>query len=170
MIVSVYFTSDLHLGHRLASEKRGFKSIDEHDAAVIESILSVDNKRAMIWVLGDVAMKKESLNKLSVLKSRLKMVMGNHDQYELSLYLNYFAEVKGFLKYKNLWLSHCPIHPQEMYRCKANVHGHIHKGTESDELEYPYINVNWDFWQRPVSINEIKEMIVNANPELLNEA
>jgi calcineurin-like phosphoesterase family protein len=75
------------------------------------------------------------------------------------MYRDLFTEIHGFLRYKNVWLSHVPIHPQEMYRCEANVHGHIHKNSESPELPFPYINVNWDYWQRPVSLEEIRNII-----------
>ena len=83
--MSVYFTSDLHLGHKLASEKRGFNSIREHNDAVIAS-LSRLNKRDMLWVLGDVAMNELGLAKISSLRCRLKLVMGNHDNYSYQTY------------------------------------------------------------------------------------
>lgn len=163
--MSVYFASDLHLGHLLASDMRGFNDIRDHDEAVIESLLKVDHKRAMIWILGDVAMSRSSLSLLGELKSNLKMVRGNHDQFNIEEYQEYFSEIHGFLKYKNLWLSHCPIHPQEMYRCNANVHGHIHKNTNSPELPYPYINVNWDFHRGVVSLDDIKKIVLENKLE-----
>ena len=163
--MSVYFTSDLHLSHKLASELRGFNSIQEHDDFVMDSLKKIDNKRAMIWILGDVAMQPEALERLGDLRSRLKLVRGNHDQYKDEEYQKYFEVMHGFLKYKNLWLSHCPIHPQEMFRCGANVHGHIHKNAATDCLGFPYINMNWDFWRRPVSLNEISFMVQNEMSE-----
>jgi calcineurin-like phosphoesterase family protein len=75
------------------------------------------------------------------------------------VYLKYFEDVRGFLRYKQMWLSHCPIHPQELYRCKLNVHGHIHKNTNSPELPLPYVNVNWDFWKRAISLDELRELV-----------
>lgn len=157
--MSVYFTSDLHLQHNLAAQKRGFDSISEHDAAVMDSLRSVTTKRTVLWVLGDVAMDRQGVHEIGALPGQLRLVRGNHDEYEESLYRDSFDQIHGFLKYKNLWLSHCPIHPQEMWRCGANVHGHIHKGAATPELPFPYINVNWDFWRRPVSLDEIKQIV-----------
>jgi len=45
--MSVYFTSDLHLNHLLASEKRGFKDIRVHDETVLASIEVIDDKRML---------------------------------------------------------------------------------------------------------------------------
>jgi len=159
--MSVYITSDLHLGHKLASENRGFGSIKEHDDAVLESISSVVNKRTLLWVLGDVAMDRDALLRFKEIRCRKKLVAGNHDDYH-SDYNNIFENIYGMTKYKKMWLTHCPIHPQEMYRCLANIHGHIHKGGNSPELELPYLNVNWDYWRRPLSLDEIKAMVESA--------
>jgi len=157
--MSVYFTSDLHLGHALCARLRGFDSISDHDEAVTQSLLEVDGKRNILWVLGDVAMSKDSLKNMHRLESRLKLVRGNHDDFPEELYRNLFESIGGLVAYKGMWLSHCPIHPQEMYRYSANVHGHIHKDSNSPELPFPYINVNWDYWHRPVSLDELKEII-----------
>lgn len=160
--MNVYLTSDLHLGHTLASKCRGFDTVLDHDIAVIKSLDKVcKNNRTLLYILGDVAMSKGSLSLLSEIKGRKILVRGNHDVYPLENYLKYFEDVLGIIKYKNMWLSHCPIHPQEMYRCEANVHGHIHKNTDSPCLGYPYININWDFWERPLSLEEIRTLIKN---------
>jgi calcineurin-like phosphoesterase family protein len=34
--------------------------------------------------------------------------------------------------YKSFWLSHCPIHPQELRNRKANIHGHLHGSVLND--------------------------------------
>lgn len=154
--MQILFASDLHLGHAFAAKSRGFDSVDKHDASILNTLLEQCNKRTMLWVLGDVAMQKESLLLLGLVPGRKKLVRGNHDQYDLAEYLKYFEDVHGFLRYKQMWLSHCPIHPQEMYRATVNVHGHIHANTNSPELPYPFFNVNWDFHRRAVTLEEIR--------------
>ena len=146
-----YFTSDLHLGHSMAAEKRGFNSVKEHDEFIINTLKEICNKKSTLWILGDIAFKKESLELLNQVPANKKGLYGNHDMMNSTEYLKVLQSMHGFYKYKNMWLSHCPIHPQEMYRCSSNVHGHIHKNTNSLELPLPYINVNWDFWDRPVT-------------------
>jgi len=156
--MNVYFCSDLHLGHKLASTLRGFDSIAEHDEHIIQELQKVCHKRTVLWILGDVAMSQASFKELWRLEGRLILVRGNHDVLPEELYRNRFEKIHGIIRYKQMWLTHCPIHPQEMYRCKANLHGHIHKNTNSPELPLPYININWDFWKRPLSLDEIKTL------------
>jgi len=151
---SVGFTSDLHLGHALAAGKRGFATVEEHDQAVIETLANQCTKRSVLWILGDVAMRPESLALLAKVPGRKRLVRGNHDRYAISEYLKYFEDVHGFLKYKQMWLSHCPIHPQEMHRVKLNVHGHIHADAATKPLGRPYLCVNWDFLARALALEE----------------
>jgi calcineurin-like phosphoesterase family protein len=157
--ISVGFTSDLHLGHKLAARCRGYNSTEEHDSAIIEMLKTQCTKRTLLWILGDVAMSITALDRLKEIPCRKRLVSGNHDNFQLGVYLKYFEDVRGFLRYKQMWLSHCPIHPQELYRCKLNVHGHIHKNTNSPELPLPYVNVNWDFWKRAISLDELRELV-----------
>lgn len=157
--MSVLFTSDLHIGHDLAAEKRGFTSVAEHDDFVISTLKEQCSKNTVLWVLGDVVMRGGEIRRLAEIPGRKKLVIGNHDELPTLEYLLYFEEIHGITKYKSMWLSHCPIHPQEMYRCKLNVHGHIHKNTSSPLLPHPYFNVNWDFWGRAVALDEIKAVM-----------
>jgi len=154
---SVMFCSDLHLGHRLVAEKRGFVDVDSHDNYIVNKLKEQCNKRTILWILGDVCMDINKMELLTSILGRKRLIRGNHDKFDLGVYLKYFEEIHGFLHYKEMWLSHCPIHPQEMYRCKLNVHGHIHKNTNSLLLDFPYFNLNWDFWGRAVSLDEIKQ-------------
>lgn len=157
MSSNVWFTSDLHLGHDLAAEKRGYKSVEDHDDGIIYTLSQQMNKRSVLWVLGDVAMRMQSIDMLDSILGRKWLVLGNHDQFDIGVYIKYFQKIYGFTKYKEMWLSHAPIHPQEIYRAKLNVHGHIHKNTHSPLLPHPYFNVNWDFWGRALNLDEIRE-------------
>ena len=160
--MTVLFASDLHLGHKLAAKLRGFDSVEAHDDSIINTLNKFCAKRTLLWILGDAAFNKEALFRLKEIKGVKKLVRGNHDQEKLSDYCEVFDNVHGFLKYKNLWLSHCPIHPQEMYRVNANVHGHIHKDAVTTSIGFPYINVNWDFWKRPLTFDEIRAIVLKG--------
>jgi len=152
---SVGFTSDLHLGHALAARLRGFESVEAHDYSIIETLRAQCSKRSLLWVLGDVAMRIESLDLLASVPGRKRLVRGNHDNFQLGVYAKYFEDVHGFLRYKKMWLSHCPIHTQEMCRVKINVHGHIHDNAATKPIGWPYLDVNWDFWRRAISLEEV---------------
>ncbi len=149
--MSVFITSDLHLGHPKLADLRGFNSVSEHDDAIMHE-LSKLGKRTKLFILGDIAWNETAFSKLSELECTMDAVLGNHDTLSAKVYAETFNKVYGMVRYKNLWLSHCPIHQQEMYRCMGNVHGHIHKGAGTPPLPYPYFNVNVDFNDtKPVS-------------------
>ena len=152
----VFFTSDLHLGHERAARERGYARVSDHDDAVIYTLKAQTDKNCVIWILGDVAMTIEAIDRLRVIPAKKRLIFGNHDNFDLGVYQKYFYKIHGFLKYKEYWLSHAPIHPQEFYRMKLNIHGHLHKNTESPNLGYPYLNVNWDYWGRALSLDEVK--------------
>jgi calcineurin-like phosphoesterase family protein len=153
---NIWFTSDLHLGHDHAVKARGFSSVIEHDWAIITSLNSVVKRRDKIFILGDVVWNVDSLKLLKEIHGTKELIIGNHDNTATKEYLEHFTKVHGFRKYKHFWLSHCPIHPQEVYRCRGNIHGHIHNGGATASLGYPYFNVNIDCNQmNPVNFSTI---------------
>ena len=125
----VLLSSDLHLGHRAIIKYRTqFQSMEEHDNYFINLILSL-GKRDVLIILGDFLFDgphyDEYIQRLSAKKCRIKLVMGNHDS--MKLYSEPIFEVQlPLYSYKNFWLSHCPIHPNELRRRIANIHGHTH--------------------------------------------
>jgi calcineurin-like phosphoesterase family protein len=158
MSSKVYFTSDLHLGHTKAAEARGFDSVEDHNRAVIQSFEMLD-KKDKLYVLGDVAFPRRALALLSNLRCITEMILGNHDVHKLSDYTQVFNKVHGCKEYKGWLLTHIPVHPNELYRYHGNIHGHIHKGGVQLELDSPkYLNVNWDFHEAPVTIDEMQYM------------
>ena len=71
-----------------------------------------------------------------------------------------FNRVYGAKEYKNCLLTHIPIHPQKLFRCAVNVHGHVHDTGITDNPEGRYFNVNLEFHDfRPVPFFEIERMI-----------
>lgn len=79
----VFVTSDLHFGHRKVSEVRGFESTDDHDRHLIERWQETVPKNATVFVLGDIAGRrddhKHALNLLAGLNGVKYLISGNHD-------------------------------------------------------------------------------------------
>lgn len=124
--------SDLHMGHKnilgFSGDLRGGGNIDEHDTWLINQWNSVIKKRDTVFVLGDVAMSKAALCRCKQLNGSKKLLMGNHDDFPISdyIYLGDFEVIgQGLHRYRKTWLSHAPIHPDEL-RGKINIHGHVH--------------------------------------------
>lgn len=142
-----YFTSDLHLGHKgiMKYRKKEFYNYRYiHDIEIIEQIFLL-GKRDILFILGDFIFDcKEYDNYVDMLRKykrcRIKLIMGNHDSKRL--YSEDVVEMQlPFYSYKNMWLSHCPIHPQEMRNRVGNIHGHLHDCCIDNSM---YFNVNLD--------------------------
>ena len=126
----VWFCSDLHFGHRGIEKFRG-QTESENRERIMQEWSSVVTKRDHVFVLGDACFTMETIDSFAPLPGEKFLVRGNHDKLNTSVYLKYFKEVYGLLKYKEFWLSHAPIHPNEL-RGKINLHGHVHFATLPD--------------------------------------
>lgn len=126
--MSVFVCSDLHLGHKNIAKFRHFVSSCEGNTSLIVSDWRQHiNKRDVVYVLGDAAFDQNGLDILATLPGRKILIKGNHDDIVTTYAQSQvFEEIHGMLKYKGMWLTHCPIHPDEMRKCKKNVHGHVH--------------------------------------------
>lgn len=150
----MWFTSDLHFGHRLVAGHRGFESIEEHDAAIVANWLKDVGPKDQVWVLGDLAVSspKVALATIAGLPGEKHLIAGNHDgchpmhrdaHRRVGAYLEVFASVQSAARKRiagvEVLLSHFPY---ERDRGEARytqwrlpnqgswlLHGHTH-GTE----------------------------------------
>lgn len=139
--------SDLHIGHKSILKFRKCPkewTLDDHDAWIVRAWNKVVGKRDTVYVLGDVCMDKSKLPMLKLMNGNKILIMGNHDQFPLEEYQKYFSKIHAFRRYKGYWLSHAPIHPQEL-RGRKNIHGHCHDYLIEDPYtglpDSSYINV-----------------------------
>jgi calcineurin-like phosphoesterase family protein len=125
--MSVFFIGDPHLGHNNIAKYRPFvSSSQENTDMIVRSWKEQVHKRGIVYVMGDAAFSDEALDVISWLPGKKILIKGNHDDYVTTLaQTNVFAEIHGMLKYKGMWLTHAPMHPDEL-RGKPNVHGHVH--------------------------------------------
>lgn len=158
-----FITSDLHLGHKNINKYRDRLEFSvDNDEYIIDKILSL-GKRDILMVLGDFLFDgehyKEYIQRLSKKSCRIQLILGNHDSLKL-LKEDIFEIQLPLYQKKNIWLSHCPIHPQEMRNRLGNCHGHLHQekvmiskqvskygGIITETEYYPdpkYFNVNID--------------------------
>ena len=162
----VFVISDLHLGHKnilkFAGKHRAWAdSVDEHDHVLVERIRATcPNKRYLLYILGDVAMHVSKLELLNEIPCRKILVRGNHDVYKDEEYRKYFESIQGLVQYKGFWLSHAPIHPDEL-RGRKNVHGHVHHNSirngYTGKCNEDYINAcveNCNGW--PINMLDIR--------------
>lgn len=163
-----YLIADTHFGHNKISQKwrKEFPSDEEHNETIFENIMSCSGKRNHLYLLGDICMDAGQFWRLSEFKNAFEtvsVVLGNHDPRSMAGYCNdHGINVYGFVKKWGYWLSHCPIHPQELYRGK-NIHGHVHTNTIMSMGNIPdkdYFNVSCEnVGYKPISLQEVKERL-----------
>jgi len=155
---NVYFISDLHLGHKRVitfqddyrAKVMGISTIEEHDQLLLANWHKTITKRDKVFVLGDIGYNIGPLKDLPGIKI---LIMGNHDNYPVYDYLEYFHDVCGTINYKGYWLSHFPVTENELYFRKC-IHGHTHsKGINNSK----YINVSVEMTRgKLINFNDIK--------------
>jgi calcineurin-like phosphoesterase family protein len=169
--MSVFFTSDPHLGHKTIAKYRSFVRSTEHNTALfVDDWNKTIKKNDVVYMLGDVAFDNESLKIVGSLPGRKMLVKGNHDDYVLTrAQADIFEEIHGMISYKSAWLTHCPIHPHELRGRKVNVHGHVHnksimrkKNLFWEEEDPQYVNACVDvvypkYGTMFLSLDQIKE-------------
>ena len=137
----VYFISDYHFGHakviefedRCRGKVLSVDTIQDHDEELIVRTLETINKRDTLWILGDNGNEKLLYAMLTQTRANIKYIPGNHDSITSIELLATLPNLKvaGITKWKNFWLTHAPVHPQEL-RGKMNIHGHNHSKVIRD--------------------------------------
>ncbi len=171
---NVRFIGCLHLGHEnLTKDLRGFNNAEEHDDYLIKQWNSVVNKKDLVYILGDISMETSKFYyKLALLNGRKKVILGNHDKgKDIPELLKYVETVEGIVHYKGYWLSHAPLHPQELTWVKGNIHAHIHN------MSIPYTEVEVNYWDKKNTIKSKSNLLyynvdahlIDYKPKLLKE-
>lgn len=143
----VRFISDYHFGHKAVAKWRGFNDVYQMNEHIIKKHNEVVKKKDITYILGDITMETDEWYfYLDQMKGRKIVILGNHDdpKYVPEL-LKYVEKVAGMVKYKGIFLTHCPIHTRELeYRIPINIHGHLHEynvKTDKNVNDKRYINV-----------------------------
>ena len=134
---NVRFISDHHFGHKWMAQHRGFQDEFYMNEHIVKEHNKVVHKRDLTYFLGDVTMETDKWYfYLDQMKGRKKLIMGNHDDgRDVKELLKYFETVESMVKYKGIFLTHCPIHPQELeYRVSRNIHGHLHEYNVTKDI------------------------------------
>lgn len=81
---ATWFIGDLHFGHEKVAQLRGFRTVEEHDAALRRQWDRQVQPGDTVWVLGDLssggaAGEIRALDILTALPGRKRLIAGNHD-------------------------------------------------------------------------------------------
>jgi len=154
----VFFIADTHFGHRAICKYRPiFSTAQEHDDIIIQNWNKVvTKKKYQVWILGDMCIKNKNydMDKLiNRLNGTIQVITGNH--CHLPYYANSRININpALVKKYGFWLSHCPIHPDEL-RGKNNIHGHSHDGLIDDNRYYNVCVEHLNYV--PIELEKIRE-------------
>lgn len=163
-MAEVYFAGDGHLFHdNICKFRPEYGSVDHHNAWIMRGLEHI-TKRDKTFFMGDWIFKREALDLISQVPGQKHLIMGNHDDYTLmEEMLKVFDHISGDIKYKEFWLSHIPIHPDEM-RGKLNIYAHTHNHTIKDWRYFCTSMEQIDY--RAVSLQEIRKEFTERRKEL----
>lgn len=134
-----WFTSDTHFGHEnildFCADTRPFKSIEEHDRAIISFWQSNVMPDDVVYHLGDVSFStEERTNRIfEQLPGEKYLIWGNHDKLirkseKLQRHFTGIADYKEIsIDREKIVLFHFPIYEwNKMHRGAFHFYGHVH--------------------------------------------
>jgi calcineurin-like phosphoesterase family protein len=185
---TVFFVSDTHFCHAKSFiyEKRGFKTIGEHDEALIANWNAAVRPTDLVFHLGDFMLNgtvercKETIKRLNgqiyyitgnhnscirdIYRGLVDPIDGNGDFYPISwegklMFLG--PQVEIAVDGQEITLSHFPLRSWNHQRYGAwNLCGHEHHQMVDTLVETTdcgkILDVGVDEWLRPVSFDEVK--------------
>lgn len=165
------FLGDPHLGSENTAKWRGFESVEEHDEAIMDSIVSELMSRDTLVLAGDIdwrggdhfdeCFERACIKKFGgMINVTVRVVMGNHDKYNSLRKSKCITSFHGSCEYGSEWkegkvvVTHIPVHPDCLDRWVVNVHGHLHEKLIDDPR---YINCSWEQNERPILLEDVVE-------------
>lgn len=151
-----HVASDTHFCHEAIAEMRGYRDVEEMNAAMVAAwnrFIKPDDK---VYHLGDFALGSdfETIEKIcQQLNGNITLVIGNHDTPKkvADIYAKYFKCCSSIYEGRFVF-THIPVHPEVLEEAETrsqmedgivNVHGHIHE-IENNVQDVRYANVNMD--------------------------
>lgn len=140
---ATFLYSDPHFGHvgvcrflrEDGSKLRPWDDPAEMDEELVKRFNETVRPKDKVYMTGDIAFKRSHIRILDRLNCKnLVLIKGNHDVEDLSLYSQYFRDIRAYHIMNNYLLSHIPIHPESLSRWKGNWHGHTHANSVMQDL------------------------------------
>lgn len=142
-----YFISDLHVGHTnvLSFDNRPFKSIEEHDEALIKNWNSVVGIDDDVYLLGDISWHNatKTIEIFNRLNGHIHLIKGNHENRLLKNreLQSRFCEITDYKELdigdgKGIVLCHYPIPCfKNHYYGWYMLYGHVHTSFEDNMMQ-----------------------------------
>ena len=181
-MIKVFFTSDLHFGHKKLAESRGFSSVEEMNEFLVEYWNKMVDKKDIVYHLGDFSFQKfdELCKTIQRLNGNITFILGNHDQsirrfteekwgytykrrYDFMNIsdIQYYSRLNwpiGNMQRQYITMSHYPMIVWNMSQHGSwQLHGHCHGSLQ--EFKGKRLDVGWDVHHKFLTFEDIqKEM------------
>ena len=171
----IYFTSDLHLGHRAAINmcERPFADVEEMNRTLIDNINARVKKHDTLYILGDIAHRchVDDVNKMiAKINGKKILIKGNHDKkYDPSLFEGIYDFLEVNFNGHSISLMHYPMVEWPKSRHGSiHLHGHQHNKPEYNAEQKAMGKLRYDVGVDanhycPVSLQEILEHCKGAS-------
>lgn len=145
--MATYFIADTHFGHKnaLAFDNRPFKTIEDHDNALIENWNNAVGIDDDVYILGDISWHNatKTIDIIKQLNGKLHLIKGNHDGKLLRNrdLRSRFVEIVDYKEIslddgKGIVLSHYPIPCfKNHYYGWYHLYGHVHISFEEHMMQ-----------------------------------
>lgn len=179
----LWFTADLHLGHRniIRFQNRPFADVDAMNAGLIEAINDRVARDDELYVLGDFSyrMAQQEAKRLRgrIVCERVHLVPGNHDyDWEKPALAGTFLVEPPICVLKEVApapvvVCHYPMMSwPAMRRRTLHLHGHIHADAPYNERQRAEGRLRYDVGvdangYRPVSLEEARRFFAGVTPQ-----
>ncbi len=144
---------DLHLGQtncfnwldKEGNITRPFKDYNHYLEVLINNWNSIVEPQDKVYILGDLAMNRNSIKDVLQLNGHKTLIAGNHDIFDAKDYMKYGINVRGvrvftkgsfFTDSRAIILSHIPLARECLLSKWFNIHAHTHDRKMSDDNLY----------------------------------
>lgn len=171
--MTVWFTSDLHLGHARIVDlsHRPFGSIEEHDQSIADRWKSCVLPDDIVWVLGDIAVEstwKHALEVIESLPGRKRLILGNHDQAWMgkSDWMRFFPE------YLKVFEAVTPWARTKIQGIKVNLSHFPYEGDHTEGSRFDEYRLRLTENSKPLihghihATDVVKSMVWGAIPQI----
>ena len=167
-MANIFVISDTHFGHtgilsfknKEGQALREFDDVDHMDAYMIDCWNSVVKPQDKVYHLGDVLFKRKDWSILRQLQGHKRLILGNHDNPKMKLYLPYFEAIYSSRLLDKMLFTHIPVHPYSLGKAIANVHGHVHNNVSETHFGKQYINISVEVIRyTPMAWEDLKQLV-----------
>ena len=164
----IWFTSDLHLGHRAAINMCGrpFESVEEMNDILIRNYNTCVKPQDTVYILGDITHRiplLEANQLIRQLNGKKILCKGNHDKnYDPALFEGIYDFREIAVNGVNISLMHYPLMSWPKSRHGSiHLHGHMHNNEEynlqqkMNKIRRYDVGVDANHFY-PISIEQIK--------------